>query len=84
MSDTGPENLTLRYLRSMDERLARLEATVTRGFDVVAARLTGIEGRFIAVEGRLAALEEWSADTSRRLDRIERRLDLVEPAESDR
>lgn len=64
MSDEGPENLTLRYLRSIDERLARLEDTVTRGFEVVAARLTGIEGRFIAIEGRLAALEAWSSDTS--------------------
>jgi ParB-like nuclease domain len=45
-------------------RLSRLEDTVTRGFEVVAARLTGIEGRFIAIEGRLAALEAWSSDTS--------------------
>jgi hypothetical protein len=62
MSDDGPENLTLRYLRSIAE--SRLEVTVTRGFEVVAARLTGIEGRFIAIEGRLAALEAWSSDTS--------------------
>ena len=45
-------------------RLSRLEDTVTRGFEVAAARLTGIEGRFIAIEGRLAALEAWSSDTS--------------------
>ena len=45
-------------------RLSRLEDTVTRGFEVVAARLTGIEGRFITIEGRLAALEAWSSDTS--------------------
>jgi hypothetical protein len=31
----------------------------------------------IAVETRLTALEDWSAEVSRRLDRIERRLDLV-------
>jgi hypothetical protein len=45
-------------------RLSRLEDTVTRGFEVVAARLTGIEGRFIAIEGRLAVLEAWSSDTN--------------------
>jgi hypothetical protein len=48
MSDDGLENLTLRYLRSIAE--SRLEVTVTRGFEVAAARLTGIEGRFIAIE----------------------------------
>jgi hypothetical protein len=57
MSDTGPENLTLRYLRSIDERLTRLEDTLNRGFEVVAARFTGIEGRFIAIEGRLRLAE---------------------------
>ncbi len=78
MSDEGPENLILRYLRSLDERQERLEASVTRGFEVVAARLAGIEGRFIGVEGRLSALESWAGDVTKRLDRIERRLGLVE------
>ncbi len=66
MSDDGPENLTLRYLRSIDERLGRLETAVNRGFDAVAARFVGLEGRMIAIEGRLAALESWSAEASRR------------------
>jgi hypothetical protein len=77
MSDKGPENLTLRYLRSIDGRLSRLETTVNRGFEAIAARFVGLEGRLIAIEGRLSALESWSAEAAGRLDRIERRLDLV-------
>jgi hypothetical protein len=75
--DTGPENLTLRYLCSIDERLSRLGATVDRGFEVVAARFAGLEGRMLALESRMTALEDWSGDVTHRLDRIERRLDIV-------
>lgn len=78
MSDTGPENLMLRFLRSIDERLERLDKTTARGFEVMAARTSGVESRIGAIEARMTALEEWSIDTSRRLDRIERRTGLVE------
>jgi hypothetical protein len=78
MSDNGAENLTLRCLRSIDERLARLETATNRGFEAVAARFVSLEGRLIAIEGRLTALEAWSAEASGRLDHIERRLDLVD------
>jgi hypothetical protein len=30
MSDNGPESLTLRHLRALDERLARVEDALTR------------------------------------------------------
>lgn len=77
MSDNGSENLTLRYLCSIDDRLSRLETTVNRGFESVAARFVGLEGRLIAIEGRLSALESWLAEAAGRLDRIERRLALI-------
>jgi hypothetical protein len=76
LSDNGSENLTLRYLCSIDDRLSRLE-TVNRGFESVAARFVGLEGRLIAIEGRLSALESWLAEAAGRLDRIERRLALI-------
>jgi hypothetical protein len=80
MSDNGPENLTLRYLRAVDERTERMERAMNRGFDAVAARLIGVEGRLLGLEGRITAIESWSADVTHRLERIERRLDLVETA----
>jgi hypothetical protein len=49
---------------------------MVRGFETVTGRLTG---RIARLEIRMAALETWSADTMKRLDRIERRLGLVEP-----
>ena len=76
--DDGPENLTLRYLRALDERMTRLETTMMRGFEVIAGRLAGIEGRLLGLETRMTALEDWSADTTKRLERIERRLNLVD------
>jgi hypothetical protein len=76
--DDGPENLTLRYLRALDERLTRLETTMQRGFEVIAGRLAGIEGRLLGLETRMTALEDWSSETTQRLERIERRLGLVE------
>lgn len=78
MSNNGPEHLLLRHLRALDERLARLEASVGRGFEAVAGPLTGIEGRFVTVESRMSALESWAIDVTNRLDRIARRLNLVE------
>jgi len=77
MSDE-PESLTLRHLRALDERLTRLETTMMRGFEVVVGRLAGIEGRLLGLETRMTALEDWSADTTKRLERIERRLNLVD------
>ena len=76
--DDGPEDINLRHLRALDARLARLETTMMRGFEVIAGRLAGIEGRLLGLETRIGALEAWSAETTQRLDRIERRLGLVE------
>ena len=46
----------------------RIARDVTRGF----------EGRLLGLETPMSAMEAWSADTSTRLERIERRLGLVE------
>ena len=70
MRDNGPENPTLRYPRSIDERLSRLETVVNRGAETVAARSVGLEGRLISIEGRLGVLEAWSAEASGRLDLV--------------
>jgi len=76
--DDAPDNLTLRHLRALDERLTRLETTMMRGFEMIAGRLAGIEGRLLGLETRMTALEDWSSDTTQRLERIERRLGLIE------
>jgi hypothetical protein len=77
MSDNGPDNLVLRHLRALDERMERVEASIERLTQVVVGRFAGLEGRMLGIETRLTALEDWSIDTTRRLGRIERRLDLV-------
>lgn len=78
MSDTGPESRTLRYLRALDERTERMERAMARAFEVLNARMGAVETRMLSLETRMTALEEWSAETTHRLDRIERRLNLVE------
>jgi hypothetical protein len=81
MSDTdnGPESLTPRHLRALDERLEQMAKDMARGFETVTGHLVGITGRIAGLEIRMSAMETWSADTTKRLDRIERRLGLVEP-----
>jgi hypothetical protein len=79
MSDTdnGPE--TLRHLRAIDERLEQIAQDLARGFETVTGHLVGITGRIAGLEIRMSAMDTWSADTTKRLDRIERGLGLVEP-----
>jgi len=57
--------------------MERVEASIERLTQVVVGRFAGLEGRMLGIETRLTALEDWSIDTTRRLGRIERRLDLV-------
>jgi tetrahydromethanopterin S-methyltransferase subunit G len=78
MSDTGPDNLTLRHLWALDERMQRIESSIERLTGVVIGRFTGLEGRMLGLETRMAAFEAWSVEVTQRLSRIERRLDLVE------
>jgi hypothetical protein len=78
MSDDGPENLTLRHLRALDEKLDQMSKDMAHGFAVVTGHLIGLTGRVAGLEARLGAMEDWSADTTKRLERIERRHGLVE------
>lgn len=78
MSDDGPEQLVLRHLRALDERLTQQSADMARGFQTVSGHLIALTGRVAGLEARMETLESWTADTTPRLERIERRLDLVE------
>jgi glutathione S-transferase len=62
-----PDNLVLRYLRRIDERLERVEAD-----------LRDLKGRMTLVEERLGYLEVAIAHQSARIDRIEDRLARIE------
>jgi hypothetical protein len=46
--------------------------------EVVVGRFARLKGRMLGLETRMTALEAWSVDTSGRLDRIERRLNLAD------
>ncbi|HEX4861598.1 MAG TPA: hypothetical protein VFV07_10205 [Rhizomicrobium sp.] len=72
MSDE-PDSLVLRYLRRIDERTARLEddmQTVKGRRSSLEAQMALMRGDYLRLEGRVAGCEV-------RLDRIEKRLDLV-------
>lgn len=73
-----PAYLPLRHLRALDERTERIEAILNRLVQVVGARFGAMEARMLGLETRMSALEDWSHDVTGRLDRIERRLNLVE------
>lgn len=64
MSENGPDNLVLRYLRSIDERLERLERDTDRRFTALEARFSALEARLAALETRLAAIEDWTRDAT--------------------
>ena len=63
--------VTLAVIARLDAKQDRLEAAMADGFAVITGRVAGLEIR-------LSAMEDWSADTTARLERIERRLGLVE------
>ena len=76
--DNGPENLTLRQLRAIELRLEQMSKDMARGFEMISGHLIGLTGRVAGLEVRLSAMEAWSADTTQRLERIERRTGLVD------
>jgi archaellum component FlaC len=65
-----PDNLVLKYLRRIDEKLDRVIDDVAD----LKVRTTAVEEALAGVNRRLDRLEG-------RVERIERRLDLVEAAE---
>ena len=73
-----PENLTLRHLRALDAKLDQLSKDMKFGFETLTGHLVGLTGRVAGLEIRATAMEAWSADTTQRLERIERRLNLID------
>lgn len=67
MADDGPESLTLRLLRRIDEKVDRLAEDVREA----KQRLGALEEGQASISRRLDRLDA-------RLERVERRLDLVE------
>ncbi len=67
-----PENLTLVYLRRIDEKLDRLVANVGE-----LRRVTSLDEQVARIRGDMVAMNSRIDRIQGRLDRIERRLDLV-------
>jgi predicted nucleic acid-binding Zn-ribbon protein len=81
MSDDWPDNLVLRYLRRIDDKVDRLGERM----DDFAVRLSAVEVGLNGVRRDLVSLYEADARLQvsfdrqgARLDRIERRLNLNE------
>ena len=72
MSDT-PDNLILVYLRRMDEKLDRLVDSVAD----LGRRVTSLATKVALLHGDFAAQSERIDRVELRLERIERRLDIV-------
>ena len=62
-----PDNLVVRYLRRIEEKMDRL----VDDMHDIKVRLTAVEEGLVGVQRRVDRMES-------RLDRVERRLDLVE------
>lgn len=67
---------------AVDERLAKLEVTVAKGFEELGnrigsldSRITGLERRMEGLEGRIARLEDRMARLEDRMTRLEDRMD---------
>ena len=79
MTEDGPDNIVLRYLRRIDEKVDRLGERVGD----LTVRLTAVETGLNAVRRELVSLYEADArlqvavdHQGARLDRIEQRLNL--------
>jgi outer membrane murein-binding lipoprotein Lpp len=72
MSD-GPDSLMLVYLRRIDEKPDRLADNVAD----LGCRVTSLETKVALLHGDFVAQSERIGRIDLRLDRIERRLDIV-------
>jgi hypothetical protein len=68
-----PDNLILVYLRRMDEKLDRLVDSVGD----IGPRVPSLETKAVLLHGDFAAQSERIDRIELRLERIERRLDIV-------
>ena len=69
-----PENLVLRYLRSIDAKLDR----VIEDVQDLKVRMTSVEQRLASVEMSIAGVQHRIDRVEQRLDHIEKRLELVD------
>ncbi len=69
-----PENLTLRYLRSIDTKLDR----VIEDVQDLKVPMTSVEQRLAGVEMSIAGVQHRIDRVEQRLDHIEKRLELVD------
>ena len=70
----APDNLIFEYLRRLDTKLDR----VIEDIGDLKIRMTAVEEKIAQVELSIAGSTAASIEVEARLDRIERRLDLVE------
>ena len=70
----GPDNIVLRYLRRIDERLD----TIERKMDEVILRLGRLEEQVAGLHVDNAIIHQRLDNLDRRVTRIERRFDLAE------
>jgi predicted nucleic acid-binding Zn-ribbon protein len=68
------DNLTLRFLRNIDQKLDRLAEDVSD----MKVRMTSLERGLASVEMSMAGVQNRIDRVEQRLDRIEKRLDLVD------
>jgi predicted nucleic acid-binding Zn-ribbon protein len=68
-----PENLVLVYLRRIDAKIDRLAEDVGD----LRQRLTSLDEQIVRIRGDMVAMSTRIDGIRARLDRIERRLDLV-------
>ena len=68
-----PDNLILACLRRMDEKLDRVVSSVAD----LGRRVTSLESKVVLLHGDFAAQSERIDRIDVRLDRIERRLEIV-------
>ena len=69
-----PDNLILVYLRRLDEKMDRLTLAVAD----IGRRVTSLESKVALIHGDFAAQSERIDRMELRLERIERRLDIVD------
>lgn len=74
MTDDGPDSLILRRLREID----RKQDVALERLDNLTSRVSGVEGVIGLLVTQTAALHQQMDRFDRRLERIERRLNLVE------
>jgi hypothetical protein len=72
-----PDNLILEYLRRFERRLNDMDAKLDRVLDdvhMIKVRMTSVEEALVGIHRRVDRVEE-------RIERIDRRLGLMEPAQ---